>query len=179
MIDLTKKTKFISAIVFQLIVIFTIIIFKVSVSIGGFDVLLEIEPVDPRDPFRGDYLTFRYSDLSIIDLTNFDFAPVEVGGTVYVPLVKSAKYWTAQRGIEKNRSEVDGSKLFIKGKVTDVRGSSVSLTYGIEEYFIPEGTGRDFSFFSREAHSKVAIDQNGNPVLKNVYVDDKPFEEIK
>ncbi|PJC47845.1 MAG: hypothetical protein CO034_01100, partial [Parcubacteria group bacterium CG_4_9_14_0_2_um_filter_35_11] len=57
---LTKQTKFIIAIAIQLVIIFSIIIFKMAVLTGGAEVLLRIEPVDPRDPLRGDYLTFQY-----------------------------------------------------------------------------------------------------------------------
>jgi hypothetical protein len=55
---ITKQTKFIIAIVIQLVIIFTIIIFKIAVLRSGTEVLLRIKPVDPRDPLRGDHLTF-------------------------------------------------------------------------------------------------------------------------
>ena len=53
--NFTKQTKFIIAIGIQLVILFAIIIFKSSVLIGGTEVLLKIEPVDPRDILRGDY----------------------------------------------------------------------------------------------------------------------------
>lgn len=55
---MTKETKFILAIVFQIIVIFAIIIFNLSVFTSGAEVLLRIVPADPRDLLRGDYISF-------------------------------------------------------------------------------------------------------------------------
>lgn len=170
---LTKQTKFIIAIVIQLIIIFGIIIFKVAVLTGGTEVLLQIEPVDPRDPLRGDHLTFQYR-ISSVDTYLFDYSPVKDGDTVYVPLEQRGKYWTAIRGIRKTKLP-DKEEIFIKGKVSSSRGSRIHIVYGIEDYFISEGVGQDFTFWRREAAARVSIDENGNAVLKQVYVDDRAW----
>lgn len=181
---LTKQTKFILAIALQVAVIFTIVIFKLSVLTGGADVLLKIAPVDPRDLLRGDYATFRY-DISSID-SYYSGQQIKNGDTVYVILLQSGKYWIA-RTVQKNQPT--GGELFIKGKVesggsesqTDPLsykrsgGSNFHVIYGIEQYFIPEGEGRDFSFWNKEAVARVAVDENGNAALKQIYVDDKPW----
>ncbi|MEK9183874.1 MAG: GDYXXLXY domain-containing protein [Patescibacteria group bacterium] len=172
---MTKQTKFILAIAIQLIIIFAIIIFKSSVVVGGTEVLLQIEPVDPTDPFRGDYITFQYSDISDISLLLDDSPSINRGSTFYVVLERTGKYWEAV-DIYKNKPEKDVlgyNKIFLKGRL-DYDGRVV---YGIEEYFIPEGTGRDFNFRSREAHAKVSVDKNGNAVLKQIYMDDVPWPQ--
>jgi uncharacterized membrane-anchored protein len=49
------------------------------------------------------------------------------------------------------------------------------IVYGIEEYFIPEGQGRNFSFWNKEAAARVAVDENCNAALKQIYIDGEPW----
>lgn len=183
---ITKQTKFILAIVLQTVIIFAIIIFKVSILSGGTDVLLRIEPVDPRDMLRGDYATFQYSNISNLASYISDGQQIKNGDTVYVILRQSGKYWLAQ-SIQKTKP-LNG-EIILKGKVLSggkktqpdalpnqrFSGSRIQIIYGIEEYFIPEGKGQNFSFFNKEAAARVAVDENGNAVLKQIFVNDKPW----
>ncbi len=179
----TKLTKFIAAITVQVVVIFAIIIFKYSILVGGTEVLLKIAPVDPRDMLRGDYATFQY-DISNVDPYSVA-GEIKNGDTVYVALYQGGKYWAIE-SVRKVQPE-DGS-VFIKGKVESggsgssaesfsirFMGSRMHIVYGIEQFFIPEGSGRSFSFFGKEAAARVVIDDNGNAVLKQIYVNDKPW----
>lgn len=170
---LTKQTKFIIAIVIQLVIIFSIIIFKMAVLKGGTEVLLRIEAVDPRDPLRGDHLTFSY-EISNLNSYLFNYFPIRDGDTVYVPLKQQGKYWTAIFGVQKTKP-VDEGEIFIRGKISSSYGERVHVIYGIEDYFIPERTGQDFSFGRQEVAARVSIDKNGNAVLKQIYVNDKPW----
>ncbi|OWK27325.1 MAG: hypothetical protein US76_03740 [Parcubacteria group bacterium GW2011_GWA2_38_13b] len=170
--NLTKQTKFIIAIGIQLIILFAIIIFKSSVLIGGTEVLLKIEPVDPRDILRGDYVELRYSNLSTIDLNLFKASPKD-NDKAYTSLIKNGKYWEAVLvGQQKPKTG-----LFIQGVVSDIDSNSADMIYGIEEYFIPENTGINFDFNKGEPYVEVAINKNGSAVLKQLYVYDTPFEE--
>ena len=172
--NFTKQTKFIIAVGIQLIILFVIIIFKSSVLIGGTEVLLKIEPVDPRDILRGDYAEFRYSNISTIEkgLFNNMISPKE-NSKAYVSLIKNGKYWEAVLvGQQKPKTG-----LFIQGVVSDIDSNSVDMIYGIEEYFIPENTGINFDFNKSGPYVEVVIDKNGNAVLKQLYVYDTPFEE--
>lgn len=197
--EISRNTKFIAAIILQVVIVLAIILFKVAIIGGGTNVLLRIEPVDPRDPLRGDYVTFQYT-ISNINQYMLKNETMRKGDTVYVPLRKSGKYWHVNRFVQKDKPS--GDQLFIKGVVThgdspatpvlveerDMRGSAVPpvptidfqrrslrVSYGIEEYFIPEGVGMNFNFRSRDSSALVAIDRNGNAVLKQIFVDDKPW----
>lgn len=169
---LTKEKKFLIAIGVQLIIIFTIIIFKVATLTGGTEVLLRIEPVDPTDPLRGDYITFQYT-ISSLNNYLFKYSPIRSGDTIYIPLRQLGNYWTATYDIKKTKPLDD--KIFIQGKVSRVSGSRVTVIYGIEEYFIPEGAGRGFRFRGHELAALVSVDENGNAVLKQIYMDNKPW----
>lgn len=182
---MTKHVKFILAIFLQVMIIVTIIIFKLSILTSGTDVMLKIAPVDPRDLLRGDYVTFRY-DISNLGSYISKRDVVRNGDTIYVTLQHDGKYYLAT-SFQKDKP-TDG-EIFIKGTVAsggldaqasslqrqDFRNSNVGVVYGIEEYFIPEGKGQGFSFFNKESAARVAIDQNGNAVLKQIYVQDKPW----
>jgi len=170
---LTKQTKFIIAVAIQLVIIFSIIIFKMDTLAGGAEVLLLIHPVDPTDPLRGDYITFSY-DISDIDSYFFGYSPIREGDTVYVPLRQQGKYWGIRPGIQKTKP-ISEEKIFIKGKVSRSYGDRIHIIYGIEEYFIPEGTGQDFTFWGKEVAAKISIDKDGSAVLKKIYVNDKPW----
>lgn len=172
MMSMSKQTKFILAIALQLIVIFAIIIFKLSILTGGTDALLRIKPVDPRDFLRGDYMAFQYD---ISDVSSYN--SMKDGDTVYVSLWQHGKYWTAQKA---SKTKPSDNAIFLKGKVSredDIfnENNTIHIVYGIEEYYIPEGKGGSFSSWDRnsEASAKVAIDENGNAVIKQIYLDGK------
>lgn len=181
---MNKQTRFILAIVFQVMVILAIIIFKLSVLVGGTYVLLRIVPLDPRDMLRGDYITFQY-DISNIDPYYVRGRQIRNGDTVYVTLRQSGKYWKVQ---DVQKTKPTGGDLFIKGTVESggtesnadpfslqISDSSVlRVLYGIEQYFIPEGRGQGFSFWDKEVAAWVAVDNDGNPVLKRIIVDGNP-----
>lgn len=182
---LTKQGKFLVAVSLQVAIIFAIIIFKLAVLAGGTDILLQIEPVDPRDLLRGDYATFQYN----ISNPNSYLADetVRSGDTVYVTLRYAGKYWVASR-VSKSKPT---SGVFLKGKVESGGAQSAEgqfripgfntdlarfhVVYGIEEYFIPEGTGRNFNFWGRDAGALVKVDDGGRAVLKQIYIDDRPW----
>lgn len=170
---LTKQTKFIIAIAIQLVIIFSIIIFKMAVLTAETDVLLRIEPVDPRDPLRGDHLTFSYT-ISNLESYLFNYSPIRNGDTVYVPLEQQGKYWIAVFGVQKTKP-IGEEKIFLRGKIFRSFGNRIRIIYGIEDYFIPEGTGQDFTFWGQEVAARVSVDENGNAVLKQIYVNDKPW----
>src|SRR4051794_7683976 len=99
----------------------------------GTEVVLQTIPVDPRDPFRGDYVALRYA-ISTLD----DCSSAPIGSDVYVSLVRRGNVWQAD---DLNSSPPD-DRLFIHGKLTGTfPGDRCQVAYGIESYFIPEGGG--------------------------------------
>jgi uncharacterized membrane-anchored protein len=179
MITMTKQTKFIFAVGLQAAIILAIVIFKLSVLASGTEILLRIAPVDPRDMLRGDYVTFQYRDISNISGGNF-YTSVKAGDTVHVILQRQGKYWIPS--IVQQAKPGGDNLVFIKGKVASVSGgseknlfykSTVHIQYGLEQYFIPEGKGQRLGSFGSEAVAKVAVDDNGNAVIKNILVNGK------
>lgn len=170
----TKEQKLISAIFLQIFIIIAIVIFKLSILSGGTEILLQIEPVDPRDYLRGDYITFQYSDISRVSIVKTAYS-IRNGDDVFVELKKKDNFWEVYF-VSKNKPT--GDKPFIKGKVINGEGgllySTMQISYGVEQYFIPEGKGAGVNF-GTNAYAKVMVDDDGNAVLKQVYIDGKPW----
>jgi len=158
------------AIGFQFVVIFSMVVFKMAVLIRGTNVMLKIEPVDPRDWLRGDHVIFQY-DISNVP-SHLVGQDVKMGDSVYVLLTEQDPYWQATRVQKQKPTE---ELLFIKGTVRSPGKKTTNIRYGIEQYFIPEGTGKGFSFRDKESAAEVAIDKYGNAVLKQIYVDGKKW----
>ncbi|MAF20865.1 MAG: hypothetical protein CMI55_04300 [Parcubacteria group bacterium] len=190
---LTKQSKFIIAIGIQVLIILIMIIFKLAVLTGGTEVILRIEPVDPRDPLRGDYVTFQY-DISNISSYQLRDASVQNGQTVYVVL--RSGYGGSWRVSEVLKNKPSNNSVFIKGAIKSgadqpkpesflIKGvrqipednfeDDLNIVYGIEEYFIPEGAGRDFNFWNKDVLAKVILDENGNAIIKQIFVDGNPW----
>lgn len=169
--------KFLIALAIQIAIVLAIILFKVSVLTGGTDVFVSIEPIDPRDPLRGDYVTFNLS-ISSVDTyylnDRFDYFSDEsllsakVGSTIYVVLEESRGIFSPSY-ISFKEPLYDG-EIFIKGIVTSANVNTINIKYGVEEYFIPEGSGQ-ISFWNKDAVAHIVVDENGNPVLKEVIID--------
>jgi uncharacterized membrane-anchored protein len=165
----------------------------------GTKVYLSIEPVDPRDPFRGDYVTFQYKSLSRMTVytDNYNYlgnsyeraylptritatsgTKFNVGDDVYVELTKgySGLHEPSYSPVTKTKPK---EGIFLKGKVESISpasyNSSINIKYGIEEYFIPENAGRNVSFFDKDVVAEVNIDKDGNSKLRRLFIDGKQW----
>jgi len=111
----------------QVVVVLLLIVFRMTILSGGTEVLLHIAPLDPRDPLRGDYVTFRY-DISQIDSY---FVPdgIRDNDTIFVPLEKHNEYLVVAGPVSKTRAEAqDVSNIILKGTVGNIFSSGeVSL----------------------------------------------------
>lgn len=141
----------------------------------GKTVVLETVPVDPRDLLRGDYVILSYK-IGQLDFgrLNSEKKNYSRGEIVYVGLAPSGKYWEAVSASSKRPAA--SSAVFIRGRITQGWGGRSSVNYGIENYFVPEGMGREFEEALRW-RSKVkviveaAVDADGNALIKKVYLE--------
>jgi uncharacterized membrane-anchored protein len=143
-------------------------------------VLLETRPVDPRDPLRGDFLRLNYA---ISDLARNQFTPpltneLTADTTVYVALAPGGTNgcWQFVRAGRDPLQPV-GNEIVLRGKSSwswRDSGGTVHVEYGIEQYFVPEGTGNP----SGKLTVQVAVSQSGGASIKQVFVDGKPYTEV-
>jgi len=123
----------------------------------GTPVVLQTEPVDPRSLFRGDYARLAYpiSRLCLDGKTALggdkDFTRHD---TVWVAL-KPDPDGAKAVSVHHQRSEIAPGLLALRGEVQSlndyewdrttnksVKQRTLQVRYGIEQYFVQEGTGR-------------------------------------
>jgi uncharacterized membrane-anchored protein len=114
---------------------------------NGQVVYLRTMPVDPRDIFRGDYVTLNYDINRIpVALTHADFSaknsPKEM--RVYASLTVDAQGIATVTALH-SQQPADG--LFLRGYTTDnwnLRGNDaeIAVRFGIEKLFVEQGVGK-------------------------------------
>ncbi len=137
-------------------------------------VILQTKPIDPRSLFRGDYVRLKYNiNELILDKLSGDKV-FHVNDNIYVILQLSGRFWEAI-SIHKNRADISEklkNTVLIQGVVKRVKHhlSAVTLevTYGIENYFVPEGEGLKLERPKPgdEVTLEIALAEDGQAVIK-------------
>jgi uncharacterized membrane-anchored protein len=168
---MNKKKFFLIIGAFWIVLIGGFIGFKEFTLKTGNEILLKTVPVDPRDLFRGDYVILRY-EITAIDTNTFSLSAPDfkIDDKIYATLDVGNDRIGNIVGISKQPPQ---SGNFIKGTVKSAYGSSITVEYGIESYFVPEGKGREIERNRGKIYTKVAIDKFGNAVIKSLIMDGK------
>jgi len=149
---MNKKTWFVVVGIFWMIILGGFIITKEFIVQTGTEILLKTEPVDPRDLFRGDYVVLRYE----ISRINHVYANnIKEGDWVYVILSLDANNVAHVLNVSK-RPPRNG--VFIKGRVINRNADSIDVEYGIESYFISEGSGHEIERHLNDTLVRVVVD---------------------
>jgi uncharacterized membrane-anchored protein len=150
---------------------------------SGREITIPTRPVDPRDTFRGDYVMLGYDISSLRKSTmpsEANFEGLRAGATAYVTLTPDAAGgWKAINVSADYPQQVAATDIVLQGRVksiwrpenkTDVQ---LNIRYGIESYFVPEGTGKalETKVRDRKIEAIVAVDSAGSAALKGLVVD--------
>ncbi len=144
--------------------------YKYASLASGTEVTLEVpRPKDPRSLFSGDYVIIRYA-INEIDLKKIpnDLKNLDYGMPVYVELEPKGAVWVPK--MVRNTKPEKGV-TFIKGKLLSYRDNNtvLSVDYGIENYFVPENTGREMEKRLREVQKAVvSIDPSGKGTVVRI-----------
>ncbi|MCH7737389.1 MAG: GDYXXLXY domain-containing protein [Chloroflexi bacterium] len=158
------KVAFWATVAGQIILLLAFIAVKENTLRTGTSVLLQTVPIDPRSVLQGD---FAILDYEIAELPGH--IVVRTGQTLYVELLEGPEgVWAAGQYLEERP---DSDAVFIKGTVNS-RGR---LEFGIDTFFIPEGTGRIIER-STDVKVRVAVDSSGTAVIEDLLIDGLPFE---
>lgn len=164
----------------QIAFLLSMIAGRASVLRSGQEIMLEVEPVDPRDLLRGDYVVLGYNISSIpADL----FAERPEGTeqaderTVFVRLKPGEDgIWqpVAARYGEPPDPAPAGDEVDIRGTASSVwfeQTASVAVRYGIERFYVPEGEGRaiEADLRQRAFRMKVAVAGDGAAQIKSFH----------
>ena len=144
----------------------------------GKAILLETQPVDPRDMLSGDYLMLRYkiSDVPV----NLFSPPVKKdlpdGTKIFVALAPGTnEFYVIARASTNALAPSSDAEVVLVGKSTYAwwnTTNAIHVEYGIERYYVAEGT--------RNPHGKLTaravVPASGNARLQQVFLDGKQYE---
>jgi len=109
----------------------------------GDEIKLRTVPVDPRDLLYGDYVTLSYeiSRLEPALWKGGDELP-KTGSPVYV-LLKPVNGVYEAAGIYNKKPAAGHGEAVMKGRVSWSWNEEIHVKYGIEQFYVPEGTGKE------------------------------------
>lgn len=149
---------------------------------NGREIVMKVLPIDPRDVLRGDYVNLGFG-LSPVQGTKLkdggDLAGIEKGKTAYLTIAEAAGHtWTAVRLTGHYPESVEPSEAVLKGMVahrwgnTAAGSATADMHFGIETYFVPEGTGKLLEELVRDkaVEAVVAVGADGTPALKGLII---------
>jgi len=166
--SLPLKIAFWATVAGQIILLLAFIGVKENTLRTGTSVLLQTVPIDPRSLLQGDFVILDYEIANISD----KIPNSRQGDTIYIQLLEDADgVW---RGIAYTPNKPDADRVFIKGTVT----RPGRLEFGIDTYFIPEGTGRIIER-ARDVKVRVALSSGGTAVIEELLVDGEPFDPTR
>jgi uncharacterized membrane-anchored protein len=158
----------------QLLILVAMIALRAIPLVTGQTVLVRVQPVDPRDLFRGDYVILSY-DFSRVSQEEIDGLSAKERGnwkksegrTVYVPLVPDTNGVHMRAG--KATVVKPAAGLFLKGHMKRYG----SMEFGIEAYYVQEGTGLRYeqAIRDRQLTAELAVTSGGQAALRGLRID--------
>jgi uncharacterized membrane-anchored protein len=157
---------------------------RLSLLRYGREIVVEVVPVDPRDLFRGDYVIFGYPFSQTGDIPVP--ASTRQGDAIYVTLKpKGGDAWEIVKADAAYPDTTEPENVVLRGLTNYVSqrdapaGPTASLRYGIESYFVPEGTGRKLEELVRDKKiaAVIAVGKTGEAAIKALVIDGKRVVE--
>ncbi|MGG4443878.1 GDYXXLXY domain-containing protein [Brevibacillus fortis] len=133
-----------------------------TILANGKTVKLELVPIDPRSLLQGDYVILGYT------ISTLDQEDIESGEKIRVVLRQQANGLYSYSGFYEiegqwNRTyEPQSSDVVINGNTI----GSNRVEYGIESYFVPEGTGLEMERNAK--YAIVKIGERGDAILESL-----------
>jgi uncharacterized membrane-anchored protein len=168
----------------------------------GRTALLPVMPIDPRDPFRGEYVQLNTPATNLFIQTKP--GPVPVAAVAVTPVGDWWDKFPAMRDWERHRAiygmtiyvqlEPGGGagehhavsvsdrpvpgRLNLRGRVDSLyAANSLRVSYGVDAYFMQEGTAKpveDALRNGRKVQMEIAVADTGRARIRRVLVDGVP-----
>ena len=178
--------RFALAALIQVVLIAAMVGDRVRVLRTGTEIKLQTRPVDPRDFLRGDYVTLAYD---ISSMPSGDLKDKQAPGrnaTVYVKLAPKPDGFYGFVSVHAEPVPIAGDEVLIQGRTAygancgiggrPVFCSPLSVQYGIERYFVPEGEGKVIEGARNQGKVAVivAVTATGRAAIKRLLIDGNP-----
>jgi len=147
-----------------LAVLLSFILYNQWPFMTGETIVLATQPVDPFDPFRGQYMTINYEISRIDNAEGF-----KEGDTAYVALKEDGQGIWRKESVAKSKPDKGD---FIRGDVTSVNGNSIRIEYGIEQFFFE----RHANLPTRNITVEAMVANSGRAKLVQLLHNGKPVE---
>lgn len=181
-----KAVLFGVAILLQCALLIVMVVDRVQILRGGTEVTLQTRPVDPRDLLRGDYVVLGY-DISQLPAGALAGQPsAERNPIVFVKLAPDANGLYQAVSVHAAPVTVTAPEVLIRGRVSYSCGSNVrtfcdklTIRYGLESYFVPEGEGKKLEQARNQQKLRVvaAVLPSGRAAIKRLLLDGEPVYE--
>lgn len=157
---------------------------------NGREIVLPVIPIDPRSLFRGDYVILNFDVSQVPSPAAQDDprrGPPRVSARpLYVTLEQDAAgTWKAVATAFAHPGKVADNRIVLQGRPENRmglwprNGGRLRLRYGIESYFVPEGTGLALERLVRDKKIsvRVAVNSKGRAAIKGLMADGKPIHD--
>lgn len=157
-------------IVLQIALLLTIVGKYQYVALTGQTVLLKTAPVDPVDPFYGDYVVLNYEAARIASSTvPHDVTQDDQNRQVYVILQQKANPWYEAVGVYRSLPTLAAGQVALQGTLRYYDSEGMSIGYGIERYYVPENTGHEIEAQrDRLTMVEVRVSSGGDAVISRL-----------
>lgn len=131
---------------------------------NGSIVKLQIEPLDPRSLLQGDYVRLNYSISTLPQAIADQLEQEDNVSRLKVVLVPDSKGIHVFDRIYRSGEKLADGEIVINGKWSGYQ----RIYYGIETYFVPEGTGLEVE--RNAVFAYVRVSASGNALLERLEV---------
>jgi uncharacterized membrane-anchored protein len=158
---------------------------RVRILREGTEVTLQTRPVDPRDFLRGDYVVLTYDISNLPAGALKGRSAVGRGTPVFVKIAPKPDGTYQALSVHTERVPVSGRERLIQGRVLSGTHCGqgqrefcerLTIRYGIERYFVPEGEGRAIESARNQGRVLIvaAVTPAGRAAIKRLLLDGKP-----
>ncbi len=184
---INDKKRVIIAGLIPMIILISMTIIPLYTIFYGEEILLETIPYDPRDIFRGDYVTLSYKidEVSIEKfpevLRDEEAQEEYLRKDIYAVLKKKGDFYTVDYMTYKEPKD----KVYLTSKITyfypfmenrideDEIDRKIHMNYNLDKYFVPENTGKELEDMSRKGELVARIKvYNGYAILTEIFPKD-------
>lgn len=173
-----RKAFILAAIILQVVILAYMAGEREHILRNGKVIHLRTAPIDPRDLFRGDYVRLNYEISRIaVDKLKGAETPKEIkkGAKIFVSLQESSNglYEVVNAQLQEPKEG-----LYLTGRSPHphqslLPGSPIWINYGIEAYFVEQGTGSDIekrrgtrTGVQVPLEMEIAVSRTGEAVIK-------------
>lgn len=169
-----RRRWFLLAVALQLLILLAMAGRSQYTLVAGVPVLLKPEPIDPFDPFRGDYVRLYFAVNRVPVAPASQFRPGEL---IWVILERPAddKYWRAGAA-SRERPTGGAGQVAVRGRVQWMLEDELQVEYGFEQFYVPEGQGWDLERHPERLEVEVAVDRFGRGAIRRLLWDGEPVE---